>query len=247
MTQTVAIVQARTGSTRLPGKVLLPLGGTTVLGCVVERLSAASRLNAIVVATSDLEADDAVEESARRLGVTAVRGSAGDVLARFGAAAEAMNADIVVRITADCPLIDGTLVDRMLERFDPSAFDYLSNVHPRTFPRGLDTEIFTRRTLQSACASASKPYEREHVTPYIYEHPLDYRLDSFIDESGRDRSSFRWTLDTAEDLAFLEALYARFAGRAPRSIRFEEVLDLLDREPALAQINASVPQKTLSG
>ncbi len=235
------------GSTRLPGKVLLPLGGTTVLGCVIERLAVAQRVDAIAVATSTLRQDDAVVREAQRLGALVHRGSASDVLARFAGAAQETNAAVVVRVTADCPLIDGALIDRMLESFESEPCDYLSNVMPRTFARGLDAEIFTRDTLEVVRERARQQYEREHVTPYIYEHPDEFSLRGFVDKSGADRSNLRWTLDTEQDFEFLQAVYAAFASVGPSAVATADVIALLERRPELLALNAAVKQKSLSG
>jgi len=243
----VAIIQARMGSTRLPGKVLLPLGGTTVLGCVVERLELCEALDEIVVATSSLESDDAVVRECDRLGIRALRGPAEDVLARFAGAASETGAGIIVRITADCPLIDGRLVNAMLEAFEGGrrACDYLSNTLIRTYPRGLDAEIFTNAGLQRCDAEARQEYEREHVTPYFYTHSKRFVLRAYVDPSGADRSDMRWTLDTPEDLAFFQAVYAEFYGRSPREITTSAIIEVLERDPALRSINAGVRQKHL--
>jgi len=242
----LAIIQARTGSTRLPGKVLMPLGGSTVLGCVVDRLSAAHHIDEIVVATSTEKADDAVERHTQALGVRIFRGSALDVLARFYGAATAFHGEVVVRITADCPLIDGALIDAMLEAYAQTPdCDYLSNTLERTYPRGLDAEIFTMDGLERAYRDARAPYEREHVTPYFYQHPEIFGLHSYTNPNGADHSHFRWTLDTPEDYAFLQAIYQRCAPSAPREVKTAAVIALLEREPDLAQLNAAVPQKVL--
>lgn len=242
----LAIIQARAGSTRLPGKVLMPLGGSTVLGCVIDRLSVANRIDEMVVATTTESADDAVERHARELGAGTFRGSSEDVLGRFYGAASALLADVIVRITADCPLIDGALVDTMLQAHaERPGCDYLSNSIVRTYPRGLDVEIFTMQVLERAYREANLPYQREHVTPYFYQHPELFMLYSYTDPSGADHSQMRWTLDTPEDYAFLQAVYDRAGHGAPRDVRTAEVIAMLEREPAIAQLNAGVRQKTL--
>lgn len=242
----VAIIQARTGSTRLPGKVLMPLGGATVLGCVVDRLSPARLIDEVVVATSTEKPDDAVERHAQELGVRTFRGSAQDVLGRFYGAASAFHGEIVVRITADCPLIDAALIDAMLEVFAKTpGCDYLSNTLERTYPRGLDAEIFTMHGLERVNREAHASYEREHVTPYFYQHPEIFALHSYTNPDGTDHSQLRWTLDTPEDYAFLQAVYQRCAHTAPREVTAAEVIALLEREPDVAQLNARVPQKVL--
>jgi spore coat polysaccharide biosynthesis protein SpsF len=242
--KTVAIIQARIGSSRLPGKVLMPLGGTSVLGCVVDRLRVSRRLDDVIVATSELSADDAVVSEARRLNVAVARGSADDVLARFFHAALEARADVVVRITSDCPLIDGAVVDEVIDAHAHGrCCDYASNTITRTYPRGLDTEVFSVRALERAHGEASLPYQREHVTPYFYQNPQTFRLCSYVDPSGADRSALRWTLDTAADYAFLEEVYARIAHETPCDVTTDRVIALLNDDPSLTAINADVRQK----
>ncbi|MHB8151530.1 MAG: cytidylyltransferase domain-containing protein [Bacillati bacterium] len=242
----VAIVQARIGSTRLPGKVLLPLAGTSILGCVVDRLRAASGLDDLVVATSLLDCDDAVVAECERLGVRSFRGSAEDVLARYRAAAAAAGAEMVVRITADCPLIDGALVDALLRDFElGEPCDYLSNTLVRSYPRGLDAEIVRFTALERADREATLPYEREHVTPYLYHHPEWFALRAYVDSGGEDRSRMRWTVDTAEDYAFVRAVYAACPHSAPREVATADVFRAIAQDPSLSGLNAAVRQKAL--
>ena len=234
------------GSTRLPGKVLLPLAGTSVLGCVVDRLRAASGLDDLIVATSLLDCDDPVVAECERLGVSSFRGSAEDVLARYRAAAAAAGAEVVVRITSDCPLIDGELVGALLRDFEMGeSCDYLSNTLVRSYPRGLDTEIVRFTALERADREAALPYEREHVTPYLYRHPERFALRAYVDPGGEDRSRMRWTVDAAEDYAFVRAVYAACPHRAPREVGTAEVLRAIARDPSLPSLNASVRQKAL--
>lgn len=245
--KTVAIIQARMGATRLPGKVLRSLCGQSVLGHVAARVRVARRLDEVVVATSGAARDDAVAVEGARLGVSCFRGSEEDVLARYYGAAEASGAQAVVRATADCPLFDGSLLDRMLAVFgeanrDGTTVDYLSNVLRRTYPRGLDVEIFTFAALERAHHEATQPFEREHVTPYFYQHPDRFRLRSF--EGTVDLSGHRWTLDTPEDWAFTEAVYATLY-RPGAVFTTEDVLRLLCERPELRDLNAYVEQKRL--
>jgi spore coat polysaccharide biosynthesis protein SpsF len=239
----VAIIQARMGSTRLPGKVLMDLGGETVLARVVGRLQRARLVNKIVVATTDSAADDAIVQECHRLQVSSFRGSEIDVLDRYYQAARVCAASTVVRITSDCPVIDPQLVDETIRAFQQRHGDYASNAFPRTYPRGLDTEIFTMAALERAWRDAHEPYEREHVTPFFYEHPELFRLISL---RGRiDYSRYRWTLDTAEDLELLRTIYARFSSLGDFS--WGEAVQLMEREPELAALNSHVIQKTLQG
>jgi len=239
----VAIIQARMGSTRLPGKVLMDLGGETVLARVVGRLQRARLVNKIVVATTDSACDDAIVLECHRLQVSSFRGSEIDVLDRYCQAARGCAARTVVRITSDCPVIDAQLVDETIRAFQQQCGDYASNAFSRTYPRGLDTEVFTITALERAWRDAHKPYEREHVTPYFYEHPELFRL---VSQCGRiDYSQYRWTLDTAEDLELLRTIYARFGNQDDFS--WGEAVQLMEREPELAELNSRVIQKTLQG
>jgi spore coat polysaccharide biosynthesis protein SpsF len=239
----VAIIQARMGSTRLPGKVLMDLGGETALDRVLGRLRRATMIDEIVVASTDSAVDDAVVRECQRLEVPCFRGSEDDVLDRYYQAARMFAAEVVVRITSDCPVIDPDLVDETIGAFQLQCGDYCSNSFPRTYPRGLDTEVFTMKALEQAWRRARRPYEREHVTPYFYEHPELFRL---VSHQGQiDYSQHRWTLDTEEDLELLRMIYARFGNKDDFSWR--EVIELMEREPELAELNSHVIQETLHG
>lgn len=233
-----AIVQARMGSTRLPGKVLLDLAGETVLGRVVRRLCRARLIDSVMVATTTAPADDAIATESRRLGIAVFRGSELDVLDRYYHAAGQSAAEVIVRITADCPLIDPEVVDITLKAFLDSAADYASNVLRRSFPRGLDTEVFSFAALQRAWREAREFYEREHVTPFLYGHPEIFQLKSV--ENAENCSGYRWTLDTEADWQLLQQIYLRFGGRD--EFNWRQVVELMEREPELSQLNAHVLQ-----
>ena len=237
----VTIIQARMGSTRLPGKVMKDLGGDTVLARVVHRLRRAALLGEVVVATTTQPADDIILEECRRLSVQVFRGDENDVLDRYYRAAEWAKAEAVVRITSDCPLIDSEISDETVRRFLDQQPDYASNALARTYPRGLDTEVMTRQTLARAWQEAHQPYQRVHVTPYIYENPSRFKILSV--RADTDYSSHRWTLDTPEDLAFVRGVYKRMGN--DDSFHWRDVLALLDREPALMDLNRNVMQKAL--
>jgi spore coat polysaccharide biosynthesis protein SpsF len=237
----VAIVQARMGSTRLPGKVLMDLGGESVLGRVVRRLRRATLVDEIVVATTDSVADDAIIRECDWLDVGSFRGSEHDVLDRYYQATRACSARTVVRITSDCPVIDAELVDETIRVFRDKRADYTSNVFPRTYPRGLDIEVFSLSALERAWQEAHEPYQREHVTPYFYEHPELFRLASLCGPT--DYSQYRWTLDTAEDLDLLRTIYARLGNSGDFSWR--DAIKVMEREPQLAELNSHVVQKAV--
>jgi spore coat polysaccharide biosynthesis protein SpsF len=233
----VAIIQARTGSTRLPRKVLEEIGGKPMLWHVIERVKRARLVDEVVVATTDGEEDSAVEKIAEECGVGCFRGSEEDVLDRYYRAAEKFGADIVVRITADCPLIDPEIIDRAIRMFLDGNFDYVSNTLPPTFPDGLDVEVFSLVTLRRAWEEARKASEREHVTPYIRNHPEIFRLGNL--KSEVDLSHMRWTVDRPEDLMFVREIY-RELYREGEVFHMRDVLRLLERRPELMEINKHI-------
>ncbi len=247
--KTVAIIQARMGSTRLPGKVLRLLKGKPVLAHVVERVSACQEVDEVIVATTKNKHDYCIVEACDRLGVGCFRGSEDDVLDRYYQTARYHNADIIVRVTSDCPLFSPDVLTGMLKYFKNALQvnnvpDYMSNTLLRTFPRGLDAEIIRMLALQSAWRSADEPYEREHVTPYIYNHPKLFCLNNY--KSPQDNSFMRWTLDTNEDWDFIANIFERCYSEG-KIFTSECVIDLLAREPSLMDINAAVCQKSLTG
>ena len=245
--KTVAIIQARTNSTRLPGKVLKDLGGRSVLAHVIDRVAAAAGLDEVVIATTSAEPDGLIVCEAERHGAKAFRGSEHDVLGRYFMAATANSADVIVRVTADCPLFDSRLLTQMLTKFStlrtgPRPIDYMSNTLTRTYPRGLDTEIFTFAALRRAHREANLPHEREHVTPYLYHNPTIFALHEYNNDI--DLSAHRWTLDTPDDFRFLLAVFSALHERG-EVISTEAVLGLLDERPDIAEINAHIRQQPL--
>jgi spore coat polysaccharide biosynthesis protein SpsF len=236
-----AIIQARMGSTRLPGKIMLDLGGETVLARVVRRLRRARLIGEIVVATTHSESDQAIVRECQRLQVRVFRGQGDDVLDRYYQAAQKLRVEAIVRITSDCPLIDPEITDNTIRSFLNRRPDYASNALQRTYPRGLDTEIMTSDALGRAWRNARMPYQRAHVTPYIYENPNEFDILRVTGDD--DQSSHRWTLDTAEDLAFIRAVYCRMGNEDDFSWR--DILLLLNREPELVELNCNVMQKAL--
>lgn len=242
----VAIIQARMGSSRLPGKVLMDLGGETVLARVVHRLQGCRGVSKLVVATTTLSADDAIVTECGRLEIACFRGSENDVLDRYYGAAQAHDAEAIVRITADCPAIDSALVDETIAALTNEKADYASNVLTRTYPRGLDAEVFTSGALERAWKEAREPYLREHVTPYFYEHPEIFRISSVTNSSvtgSADYSRYRWTVDTPEDMKLLRTIYSRFNNRD--DFEWKDVIRVMEREPELAEINGQILQKSV--
>jgi spore coat polysaccharide biosynthesis protein SpsF len=236
----VGIIQARMGSTRLPGKVVADIHGRPMLWYVVQRTRAAETLDEVVVATTTEPADNVIVAFCREHKVGCFRGSEQDVLDRYYQAARKHDAEAVVRITSDCPLIDPEVIDRTVRAFLDKQPDYASNSVVRTYPRGLDTEVMTFRALELAWHEARHPYQRAHVTPYIYENQGQFKILSVTGD--QDHSAYRWTVDTPEDLAFVRAVYARCEGEGSL---LSDVMRLLEREPELVEINRSVAQKAL--
>jgi spore coat polysaccharide biosynthesis protein SpsF len=236
----LAIVQARMGSTRLPGKVLKDICGDAMLFHVVTRTKAASTVNEVVVASTTEPADDAISDFCRERGLPCFRGNEKDVLDRYYRCACEYSADAVVRITSDCPLIDAEIIDKTVRAFLDEQPDYASNCIIRTYPRGLDTEIMTFDALQRAWREARQFYQRAHVTPYLYEDRERFKVLSVTGEY--DYGAHRWTVDTPEDLEFVRAVYRRFPDR---SFSWNDVLKMLEREPELIEINRAIAQKAL--
>ena len=202
---TLVVVQARMGSTRLPGKVLADLGGRPLLVFLLERLAILPWDR--VVATSELDRDDAVAAAATDAGVEVVRGPEQDVLARFALAMETYRPDVVVRLTADCPFTDPELVRAAVEQQQATGADYVSNTVVRTFPDGLDVEVVRAPVLAEAAREATEDFDREHVTPFVYRHPE--RFTHEVLRNDTDLSAERWTVDTAEDLEFVRSVVDR--------------------------------------
>ncbi len=237
----VGVIQARTGSSRLPGKVLLELAGRPVLGWMVRAARAAETLDEVVVATSALPGDDVVADLAASLGAVVVRGSEDDVLSRFVLAADRTDAKAVVRLTADCPMADPRLIDQVVSawRIDPTQ-DYVATTLIRTLPRGLDVELVTRSALAVADAEATD-FHRTHVTSYLYAGPRQFRtLGLVVQPPAND---LRVTLDTPADARLLAAMADHLGDRPPH---WYEVVDLLRNSPELVELNAAVVQKALS-
>jgi spore coat polysaccharide biosynthesis protein SpsF len=270
-TRTIAIIQARYGSSRLPGKVLLDIAGEPMLVRVVERTRRARLLDGFIVATTTEPDADAIETLCRERGYPVYRGSPQDVLDRCYQAARQANAEIIVRITADCPVIDPDLIDETAAlvtdhgSLPTDHFDFACNRLPppwgRTYPIGLDVEACTFAALERAWKEATEPYQREHVLPYLYEgvvfnaesQPLNTVHCSLktgftprgfhvaLLDHDPDYGALRWTVDTPEDLELIRQVYARFGGRD--NFGWREILALFEREPGLAAINAGIPHK----
>jgi len=241
---TIAIVQARMASTRLPGKVLADIAGQSMLARVVMRARRSKRIDRLVVATSTESRDDPIVALCEQMEFEYSRGSALDVLDRYFQVSQEFEAQTVVRLTADCPVIDPDVIDQTIEEFfaaEPAA-DFAANRFPweRTFPIGLDVEVCTMKALETAWSEADQQHQREHVMPFLYERPERFRILHV--RNDEDYGHIRWTVDTVDDLAFVREIYKRFRGRD--DFNWREILELLEKEPELAQINAHVQHKS---
>ena len=234
------IVQARMTSTRLPGKVLLPLAGESMLTCLIERLRRVQRADGIVIATTTNATDDPIAALCDKLVVPCHRGSEHDVLSRYAEAARLHGADVVVRITSDCPLIDPALIDQVIAVYVEGDSDYVSNMLPPTWPYGMAVEVLSAAALQQAHTEATQPAEREHVTPFIYWHPERYRLRNLA--SPVDLSHHRWTVDTPDDYELVRRLFETLHPINPEFTQ-ADIMTLLDAHPDWMSLNQHVQQK----
>lgn len=236
------IIQARMGSTRLPGKILKPVLNRPLLSLLLERVRRVHAAHSIIIATTTNPNDDIIEQFCKKENVPFYRGSEEDVLDRYYQTALTYPTDIIVRITSDCPLIDPVLIDYALQLFLKQApnIDYLSNVQERTFPRGMDIEIFSFECLQKAAEKSNRPYDREHVTSYIYNHPEQFKLVNFAQEINQ--SSYRLTLDTAEDLRLITKIFETLYP-TKKNFTLQDILKILQIHPDWMEINAHVKQK----
>lgn len=237
-----AVVVAREGSTRLPGKHTLPLAGRPALARLLERLARSRYLRGIVFATTTGPEDDVLERVANEMGVRTFRGSAADVLDRTVRAARSVGADVIVDITGDCPLVDHRIVDRVIEAFLEQGPDYAANIIPPTYPNGMDVQVYATRVLEEVDRLTRDPADREHVTLYIYEHPQRYRLLNLTAPPTQQWPELRLTLDTREDYALISAVYDALFPAAP-DFALDDMLALLRRRPQLLELNRDIMQK----
>jgi spore coat polysaccharide biosynthesis protein SpsF len=239
-----AIIQARMGSTRLPGKVLKKVLGKTLLEYQIERVKRAKTIDEIIIATTTKERDDQIVQLCQQLSIPYYRGSEEDVLSRYYEAATEFSVDVVVRLTSDCPIIDPNVIDKVVEHYleNKDRYDYVSNTLTRTYPRGLDAEVMSYEVLKRAHEEAKELVYREHVTAYIYHHPDQFRLCNVSNE--KDESKHRWTVDTEEDFELIEKIISKLY---PENTYFnmDDVLKLIDENPTWFDINSHIEQKKL--
>jgi len=240
-----AIIQARTGSERLPGKVLMNIEGRSMLWHIIERLKKSQKINGIILAIPDTKKNEILEKFAKENYIKYYCGSEENVLERYYKASKNFGIDIIVRITADNPLIDPEIIDKGVEKHLKSKADFTASfedgvVSKRTFPMGIDVEIFNFSALERANQEAEHSYQKEHVTEYFFENPNKFRLNLF--ENKDDFSDFRWTVDEEKDLQFVREIYKKLY-RKDKIFLMEDVVALLKKYPELSKINNDVEQK----
>lgn len=230
----LAILQARVSSTRLPGKVLKPLLGVPMLLRQIERLKKSRKIDRLLVATSTEPSDDPIEKLCEENGIACYRGSLNDVLDRFYQAARGFDPEHVVRLTADCPLTDAKLIDDVIGFYLDGGFDYASNAIQATYPDGLDMEVFRFSCLEQAWREAALPSQREHVTPFIHQQPLLFKIGHYKNSS--DLSHLRWTVDEPKDFELVTMVYEALYPKNP-DFSTQEILQLLDQRSELVNWN----------
>ncbi len=243
--KTIAVIQARMSSTRLPGKVLKIAAGRTLLERMVERVQQAGLVNATWVATTVDPSDDELCHFCQEKGIAVYRGSLQDVLDRYYQLAKREGADAVVRLTGDCPLVDPALIDEVITAFQRENADFACNRLPppfkRTYPIGLDIEVCTFEALEKAWREAKEKHEREHVLPYLYEVPGRFKVYQL--NYKEDLGALRWTVDTPQDMELIRAIFEKFGGR--NDFSWLDVLELYRREPDMFKVNANIHHKTM--
>lgn len=242
--KTGAIVQARMTSTRLPGKIMRPVLGKPLLELLVERVRRAKGVDEVVIATTTNADDDEVESLTQRLGVGCFRGSEHDVLDRVLQAAHAFDVDLIVEITGDCPLIDFQVIDKLLEVYHANNYDYVANVLKRTYPRGLDTQVFATSVLDEVARLTDDPVDHEHVSLYIYEHPERFKLHNVESGLPEEYWDLRLTVDTPDDFELIRRIYEALYPSNP-AFTIKDIGMLFQRQPELREINQHIAQKAV--
>lgn len=238
-----AIIQARYGSTRLPGKILMEIDGKPLLWHVVNRLTYADLIDDIVVATSTNSKDDMTEEWCNEHDIKCFRGSEDDVLNRFYGAATKFPCDIIVRVTADDPFKEPSVIDKIIKKLIDENLDLATNVLPPSFPEGLDCEVFTFDVLQTMEKTTNDAYDREHVTPYIYNNQDKFKIANV--SSKRQLSQYRWTIDNEEDYEMVNAIYENRKDGNEVILLMEEIFEILEENPEIASINSNVKRSDM--
>lgn len=236
----IGIVQARMGSTRLPGKVLMPIGGVTMLERVLGRIEQACSLCQVGVATSTHPEDESILEFCEKRGTFCYRGSEGDVLERFFLAAKEMRGDAIVRITGDCPLVDPKIIDTVVNTHIESQNDFTFNDVVKSYPRGTDVEVVNYSVLEYTCRTARDSYHREHVTAYIYDHPDRFKIQPLHLPLDLRTPELRLCVDEMSDLVLVERIFEHFSPGSDFSL--SEIMECLNLHPELREINRNVKQ-----
>ena len=233
MTKIDCIIQARMGSTRLPGKVMMKVDKTnTILSHVINQLKSSKKIDKIIIATTDLQEDDVIVNHAKILKTNLFRGNAVDVLDRYYQCAKKFSSKIIVRITADNPLIDPNIVDDIINQFLKNSSDYITNANPRTYPYGTEVEVFSFQALEKASNNAKKPSEREHVTPYFHNNKEEFKI--FNIKFTENLSHLRWTVDKENDLKFVKKIISEIKNRP---ISMQDIIKLISKKPEILDIN----------
>ena len=238
-----AIIQARCGSTRFPNKVFALIDGKPLLWHVVNRLKFATKIDDIIVATTVSEKDDKIEEWCKAESVKCFRGSEEDVLNRYYSASVAFPSDVVVRVTADDPFKEPKVIDKVIRMLIEEKLDLVTNNFPPSYPEGLDCEAFTFSVLELMEKTAKDSFEREHVTQYVYHHPDQFKIGNVVSEI--QLSSYRWTIDNAEDYEMVKAVYAHREIGAEGILLMDEILEILRKNPEISQINSQVKRSAM--
>ena len=229
------IIQARMGSTRLPGKVMKKLTDNgKVIDFVIDQLKYSKIIEKIIVAIPDLVEDDIIYNHLRSRKIQTYRGSSRNVLDRYYQCAKNISSSVIVRVTADCPLIDPEIVDKVITKFIKNKFDYVSNTHPRTFPYGTETEVFSFNALEKAWNETRNDFDREHVTPYFYKNPNKFSIGNVIQE--KNQSNYRWTIDYNEDLELVKYIANNII---KKPILTNDIINLIIKNPNLLKRNES--------
>jgi spore coat polysaccharide biosynthesis protein SpsF len=240
--KTCAIIEARMTSSRLPGKILLPIMQRPLLELLIERLKRAPSLDEIIVATTSNPTDDIVEELTSQIGVKCFRGSEEDVLNRVLGAAEKNHCDVIVEITGDCPLIDPEIVENLIRIYHTNNYDYVSNILKIPYPIGMDTQVFSTAVLQKVAALTDDPVDHEHVSLFIYEHPEIFSLYNVESDLPEKYSNLRLTVDTQEDFELIQKIYESLYPKNPSFI-LKDILEFLDKREELLNIYRHILQK----
>jgi len=233
MTKIDCIIQARMGSTRLPGKVMMKVDETnTILSHVINQLKNSKKIDRLIIATTDLQEDDIIVNHAKILKTDLFRGNAVDVLDRYYQCAKKISSKIIVRITADNPLIDPDIVDDVINQFLKNSFDYITNANPRTYPYGTEVEVFSFQALEEASNNAENPSEREHVTPYFHNNKEEFKISNI--KLTENLSHLRWTVDRENDLKFVKKIISEIKNRP---ILMQDIIKLISKKPEILDIN----------